>query len=359
MRKTLLYIAFSTLMFSSMEIALKAAGGAFNPIQLNLIRFLIGGIVLLPIAWHALRMESRLITWSDVGLFCLTGLACVIVSMTLYQLAIMVDEASTVAVLFSCNPVFALIFSYLILHERLGRANLIAVIVSIVGLIVIVNPMHLTNPLGLTLSIASALTFGLYSIISRWGSTRHGLNGIVMTCFTFLAGSVELFVLVMITHIPAVATAMRSVSWLQEFAAIPVLKNVSMQYFWLLFFIGVCVTGGGFAFYFLAMERSDVSTASLVFFIKPALAPVLAALLIHEHIMLNTIIGIVIILIGSVITFMGNQVHEQESTLPDDAEAAGEEAGDADLPEDVRAKLKARARIAERARENAESSTTN
>lgn len=309
-------------MFSSMEIALKSAGNAFNPIQLNLIRFFIGGLILLPIALRALHKQDHRLNRGDWALFFLTGLVCVIISMTLYQLAISVDEASTVAVLFSCNPVFALIFSYLILHERLGRANLIAVIVSIIGLVVIVNPAHLTNPVGLALAIGSALTFGLYSIVSRWGSVRHNFNGIVMTCFTFLAGSLELLVIMLITHVPAVANGLRQVGWTRQFAAMPILQNVSLQYFWILFFIGVCVTGGGFAFYFLAMERSDVSTASLVFFIKPGLAPIMAALLIHEKILTNTIIGIVIILIGSVITFMGNRVKARESALAEEDASA-------------------------------------
>jgi drug/metabolite transporter (DMT)-like permease len=312
-----------------MEIALKSAGNAFNPIQLNLIRFFIGGLILLPIALRALHKQSHRLTGRDWALFALTGLVCVIVSMTLYQLAISVDEASTVAVLFSCNPVFALIFSYLILHERLGRANLIAVIVSIVGLVVIVNPAHLTNPVGLALAIGSALTFGLYSIVSRWGSVRHHFNGIIMTCFTFLAGSAELLVIMLLTHVPAVAGGLRQVSWTRQFAAMPILQNVSLQYFWILFFIGVCVTGGGFAFYFLAMERSDVSTASLVFFIKPGLAPIMAALLIHEKILTNTIVGIVIILIGSVITFMGNRVKARESALAEEDASEFQEADDA------------------------------
>ncbi|AYM03849.1 DMT family transporter [Levilactobacillus yiduensis] len=329
MRKTLLYIAFSTLMFSSMEIALKSAGNAFNPIQLNLIRFFIGGLILLPIALRALHKQSHRLTGRDWALFALTGLVCVIISMTLYQLAISVDEASTVAVLFSCNPVFALIFSYLILHERLGRANLIAVVVSIVGLVVIVNPAHLTNPVGLALAIGSALTFGLYSIVSRWGSVRHHFNGIIMTCFTFLAGSAELLAIMLLTHVPAVAGGLRQVSWTRQFAAMPILQNVSLQYFWILFFIGVCVTGGGFAFYFLAMERSDVSTASLVFFIKPGLAPIMAAVLIHEKILTNTIVGIVIILIGSVITFMGNRVKARESALAEEDASEFQEADDA------------------------------
>jgi drug/metabolite transporter (DMT)-like permease len=201
-KKTGLYIALSTIFFSLMEIALKSVGDAFNPIQINLIRFFIGGVVLLPFAIRTLRIQGMMIHWRDLGLFALTGFMCLVVSMTLFQLSIGYTQASTVAVVFSANPVFALIFSFLILHERLGRANLIAVIISIVGLLVIVNPANLTDPLGLTLAIISALTFGLYSIISRYGSVRRGYNGIVMTCFTFLVGSAELLALVEITNIP-------------------------------------------------------------------------------------------------------------------------------------------------------------
>ncbi|GEL14589.1 DMT family transporter [Pediococcus cellicola] len=307
MKKTVAYISFSTLMFSLMEIALKLAGGAFDPIQLNLIRFAVGGIVLLPIALSALKKQKRQLNWKDLGLFTITGFVCVIISMTLYQLAIVYSPAATVAVLFSCNPVFALIFSYLILHERLGRANLISVVVSVIGLLIIVNPAHLTNVVGLTLAVTSALTFGLYSIISRYGSQKRDLNGIVMTCFTFLTGTVELLAIVLVTHIPLISQSMKQVGYLKPFANIPIIQNISWQYAPLLFFIGVCVTGGGFAFYFLAMETSDVSTASLVFFIKPALAPILAAFILSEQINLPTIVGIVIILLGSVITFIGNR----------------------------------------------------
>lgn len=314
MKKTGLYIALSTVFFSLMEITLKSAGDAFNPIQINLIRFTIGGVVLLPFAIRTLRIQGLMIHWRDIGLFALTGFVCLVVSMTLFQLSIGYTQASTVAVVFSANPVFALIFSYLILHERLGRANLLAVIISMIGLIVIVNPANLTDPLGLALAISSALTFGLYSIISRYGSVRRGFNGIVMTCFTFLIGAVELFALVEITNIAPVARAMKKVGWLSQFSAIPMLNNVNMHFFWLSFFVGVCVTGGGFAFYFLAMERSNVSTASLVFFIKPGLAPIFAALLIGDKIAVTTVIGIVIIILGSVVTFMGNRRRESTRT---------------------------------------------
>ncbi|MFT8793712.1 DMT family transporter [Liquorilactobacillus satsumensis] len=318
MKKTIIYVVISTLMFSSMEIALKVAGATFNPIQLNLIRFFIGALVLFPIASKTLKKQQRKIEKKDWMLFLITGFLCVIVSMSLFQLAVVATKASTVAVLFSCNPVFALIFAFVILHERLGRANLIAVTISIIGLIVIVDPFHLSRPFGIILALLSAVTFGFYSIISRYGSTQRGLSGIVMTCYTFIAGTLELLVLAWITHIPAVASYLSRIPALASFSKIPVLQNITLASVPMLLYLGICVTGGGFAFYFLAMENSDVSTASLVFFIKPGLAPIMAAVLIGEHIILLTIIGIIIILIGSVVTFVGNRVKEDNTVVPKD-----------------------------------------
>ena len=307
MKKTFIYIAISTLMFSSMEIVLKTVTGLYNPIQLNLIRFLIGGLVLLPLARHDLKVNGQKLSLFDYSMFALTGFLCVVVSMTLYQLAIIYDSPATVAVLFSCNPVFALMFAFLLLHERLDRAEVLSLLITIVGLVVIVNPANLTNPIGTSLGILSALTFGFYSIISRWAALKDDLGGIPMTAYTFIAGAIELFILVSISHIHGVSTWLNQSSWLKSFSNIPVLTNVTPNHFLVLFFISVCVTGGGFAFYFLAMQRGGVAMASLVFFIKPALAPILAMILIHERLTTNMVIGIIVIILGSVVSFIDNQ----------------------------------------------------
>ena len=41
-------IAVTTILFSSMETVLKLVAGDFNPVQMTLIRFFIGGLVLFP-----------------------------------------------------------------------------------------------------------------------------------------------------------------------------------------------------------------------------------------------------------------------------------------------------------------------
>ncbi|MFD1484702.1 DMT family transporter [Lacticaseibacillus baoqingensis] len=315
MRRTLGYVLLSTLLFSSMEIALKLAGASFGALQLNFLRFLIGGVILVPFAMSYVR-KNQLRLLPHLSLFLATGLVCVLISMTLYQLAVISAPASMVAVIFSINPVFALLFSFLILHERLSRTSIISVVVSVIGLLVIIDPAHLSNPAGLLLALTSAVTFGLYSILSRRGSQKYGYNGITMTAFTFIAGALELLVLIGLSYLPIAGHLFaHSPQLTAAFVRIPIIAGITWAHLPLLAYIGIGVTGLGFAFYFLAMERSDVSTASLVFFIKPGLAPIMATILLHENITVTTIIGVVIILIGSVISFINQEFMERVGAM--------------------------------------------
>ena len=72
----------------------------------------------------------------------------------------------------------------------------------------------------------------------------------------------------------------------------------------MMLYICVGVTGAGFAFYFMAMEATSPITASLVFFFKPALAPLLAFLFLHEAIPFNMVVGILLILAGSLVSLI-------------------------------------------------------
>ena len=61
LKKGYLYIVIATLFFSSMEIALKSVSGQFNSVQMNLTRFLIGGLVLIPFALRTLKKINELL----------------------------------------------------------------------------------------------------------------------------------------------------------------------------------------------------------------------------------------------------------------------------------------------------------
>ena len=88
MKRGYLYILITTLLFSSMEVALKCIAGQLNPIQLNFSRFLVGGLVLVPLAVRELKKRRLSLDGRALGTFALLGLMGIAVSMSLYQLAV-------------------------------------------------------------------------------------------------------------------------------------------------------------------------------------------------------------------------------------------------------------------------------
>ena len=175
MKKGYLYIALATFFFSTMEIALKLSAGHFNAIQLTFLRFLIGGLMLLPLAVNEMKKNSVHLVRSDLAFFCLTGFICVVVSMILFQVSVIYTPASVVAVLFSCNSVFVVLFAYLFLHEHIHKNTIISIAVSVIGMVIIINPMHLNGGvIGVVCALGSAVTFALYNVVGRTHSDRCG-----------------------------------------------------------------------------------------------------------------------------------------------------------------------------------------
>lgn len=143
MKRGYLYIAVTTLLFSSMEVALKLISGQFNPIQLNFSRFLVGGLVLIPFAVRELKKRGRKLDGKALGSFALLGLMGIAVSMSLYQLSVTRIQASVVGVLFSSNPVFVTLFAFLLLHETISKNQIAGLVLDVAGIVLIIQPWHL------------------------------------------------------------------------------------------------------------------------------------------------------------------------------------------------------------------------
>jgi drug/metabolite transporter (DMT)-like permease len=304
MKKGYLYIFLATILFSSMEVALKLFSNSFHPLQVNFLRFLIGAVILLPPAISGLKKRSAKLNRSDLLFFALTGFLCIVVSMGLYQMAILYSTATTVAVLFSCNPVFVLFFAYLLLKEKIYSYNIISIVICIAGILVIADPLKLSESIaGCVLTVLAALMFALYNVVGRTRSAKYG--GIAFTCFSFVFGCLELLLLISLTHAAPVAALLNGMG-LHVFAYAPIFAGLTPETLPGLAYIGIFVTGLGYTFYFLAIEETSAVTASVVFNVKPVLAPILALLILRESIPALKVAGIFLIVIGSLVSLVPN-----------------------------------------------------
>jgi drug/metabolite transporter (DMT)-like permease len=292
-RLGVLSIAVTTLAFSTMEIAGKSISGQFNPFQLTLIRFAIGGLFLLPFALLEMRRRELRLTWSDIGFFFLTGAVGIGVSMSFFQLAILHADAAVVAVIFSTNPVFTIALAVLFFGEKFTGARLVALGLSLGGILVIFNPLAITNKLagtgslsGMLLALAAAVCFSAYTIIGKARLQRYG--GLILNSFSFMAGC-----LILLIGLPV-------------FGIMP-LGGITADNALTLIYLGIFVTGIGYLCYFSAMKHLSVVTATAVFFIKPALAPLLAWLILGEPIGWRMLGGILLVVAGAAVLFRGER----------------------------------------------------
>ncbi|MBE6021377.1 MAG: DMT family transporter [Clostridiales bacterium] len=282
-KKEILYIVITAILFSTMEVALKIAGNELDAFQVTFIRFAIGGLFLLPFA--LIDMKKRQISLSRSDVLYLTGLGvlCICISMLFFQVGIVHANANLVSVIICSNPIFVMIFAHFIVGDKFTKRKALVLIISSLGLVFAANPFNLSEgntPFGIICAVIAAVTFGLYTTIGKLRIARIG--DIPQTCFSFLIGSIVMLIPMMIMDKP-------------------ILAGIDSSNILMVLYIGVAVTGIGYYTYFQAIHACGPSNASIVFFLKPMFAPLIALVILHEALTWNIIVGIALLLTGSMI----------------------------------------------------------
>lgn len=285
-----LYILLTALLYSTTEVALKAAGSAFAPMQLTAERVLLGAAFLLPLALRDVRRRELRLTRGDWGYFALLGFLTVALHMSLLQMAVLHMDASATSVIYSGNPVFAAAAAHFVLREPLRRNHLAAIALEIVGILCILNPRHLEISLrGFAEILLATILFALYGTLCKLRMAR--LGSLVITTFNLLLGGLELLALLLLGKLPAVAGVYRALG-LDIFAEVSLLGGFTLRSTLLLAYVGVFCAALGFLLTAKIVEYTSATEASFVYLIKPVLATLLAVAVYHEVISIHRVIGI-------------------------------------------------------------------
>jgi len=285
MRKAYIYVVITALLFGTMEVSCKIGGNDLDPFQLTFLRFLIGGLVLLPFAAGQMKRRGIRLTGRDLLTLGGVGVVGVTISMSLFQISIMMCNASTVSVLICVNPFFTMTFAHFMTKEKLNREKLVILAVALAGIVFMLRPWDIqagNTMAGMLLMIVAALFFGLYTVLGKVSQERLGL--MAQTSVSFLLGAGVLLILILIMGRPVTAG---------------VTENIPI-----VLYTGVMVTGLGYYCYFRAIELADAGTGAFAFFLKPAIAPVIAVIVLHETILWNTVCGIILVLTASLLNIL-------------------------------------------------------
>lgn len=280
MKKAYFFVVLTAFLFGTMEVALKIVGNHLDPFQLTFLRFAIGGLLLLPFALAELKKNNIKLCLKDYLTLLGVGILGIPISMVFFQLGVMNSNAATASVLISINPLFTMVCAHFFTEEKLNRHKALVLFIGLLGIVFMIKPWNLQDGntvKGIIFMLLAAATFGMYTVAGKVSVSKMGI--MAQTSISFLLGSIVLLIMILFMGRPVVSG---------------VVENLP-----LVLYVGIFVTGLGYFSYFMAIKLSDASTGSLSFFLKPAIAPVMAVIFLRETILWNTYVGIILILFAS------------------------------------------------------------
>ncbi len=150
--------------------------------------------------------------------------------------------------------------AYFLLREEIHRNHLIALALELLAVLIIIDPLHASlDPTGALLAIASALVFSFYSVVGKKRTPRFG--GIAVTCFSFLFGSVELLVLLLLGRTAAVGGLFASLG-LDIFVNVPLFSGIPLSALPALAYICAVNSAAGYVCHMMALEKTRAGGVS-------------------------------------------------------------------------------------------------
>lgn len=203
------------------------------------------------------------------------------ITMVTYFIAIINASVSIAVLLLSTAPVYVTIFSPVLLKEKTKRSGFVALILSLLGIVLIVDPRNLdpgSSSIGILAGIASGISYAFQIMTSKYASTAY--SGYTQAFWSFLIAS---FILAPFSIIPF-EVVFSNLFYLVILAIFPTILSVSL--------------------YFNSLKKVKAQSASILGFIEPLSAVFFAVILLHEQISTFELIGGALILTAAALVTM-------------------------------------------------------
>jgi drug/metabolite transporter (DMT)-like permease len=281
--KTLLRLGALALMWGSSFLWMKLALAAFTPVQLVLIRIVLGAAVLLVIGYvQRDRLPADRRVWLHLAVAALLHNA---LPFLLFAIGEETVSSGITGVLNATTPLWTLVVAIAVgVDRRLGLPRLAGLVLGLAGILVIFAPWHADGLLswGALACVAAAISYGFsYTYESRFLSNT-GSSPVALAGAQMMAASG--FVLL---AVPAGGLTPVHLS------VVPVLAVVVL---------GVLCTGIAFALNYRLLATESAVAVSMVGYLIPVVSVLLGTIFLHEELNPRVLVGMVIVLAGVALT---------------------------------------------------------
>ena len=180
-------VVFAMLCWAGAGIAVKEALVVFSPLTLIVLRFSLAIVLMLLVGVLFRRNEVlglQRVEKRDIPLFVLGGLFQPFLYFIFETYTYQSFASPTIAeAMLSTQPIMAPILAFIILREKVTRNNVVGILISTVGMLLLLlvgaNNFALGNPWGVLLAIVTVSMSVGYTIILRRIPTRYSSLSIV------------------------------------------------------------------------------------------------------------------------------------------------------------------------------------
>lgn len=265
-------------------ISTKVLLRSFQPVEILLIRFIIGAIALFLIYPKIFKFTS----WKREATFALAGLLGISLYYLCENLALTYTLAANIGVIVSVSPLFIAILSAVLDHKRLSGSFMAGFVLAIAGIALIsfngTGGSGHGSIVGDVLALLAAVIWALYSYIVTRMNTFH-YNSFQMTRRTFMYGIIFILPIFWLTHgsinLPTLAEPLN-------------LANI--------LFLGLGASALCFLLWTFVVQKLGPVQASIYLYLVPVVTVIAAWLILKEPITPAMIVGIVLTIGGLVLS---------------------------------------------------------
>jgi drug/metabolite transporter (DMT)-like permease len=278
-RSGIIYGLIAAAIWGGMYVVSKVVLDVVPPFTLLAMRLLLGAASLA--ACLALRKQRVHLTRAQLLRLLAVGVLGYGVSLGFQFTGTKLSTAANGAVITAATPAFVYLFAWLLLRERVSWRRLIALLLSTVGVLLVVDPaqaqLNSQLWLGNLLLVGAGFTWALYSVLAR--QLTQQTDALLFTFVAFLGGLT--FVL------PAAGLELRT----QTIGPLTPAMWAGIAY------LGIISTAIAAYFWNKAFELFEAGVASLTFFAQPLVGAGLGALLLGERLTPMFLLGGALILL--------------------------------------------------------------
>ena len=279
-----LFLILAVLFWAGNYMAGKYVVTELTPLQLTFVRWFIAIFLLFPIAQWLERPNWKQVLGEWRKLFALAILGIIGYNFVLYE-ALRFTTPLNAALINSINPASIFLFSSLVLHEWISRANIFGLIISLTGVLVVLTNGQLQQILqidynaGDLLMLIAILSWTFYTLVGR---KMQGIPPIAATTVSALFGLLLMLPFVLATGFPV-------------FVSTGALAGVV--------YIALFPSVGSFLLWNMAVLRIQASQAGIYLHLLPVFTAIFSILL-GNTITLFQIVGGLLVFAGVYLTTM-------------------------------------------------------